>query len=78
MTVPGETIADGAAPRCGECGRMPKLNVYLSGAGYYIGTYCSRNCDRQSYRLAALMPVVVCRRSPTASTARSFPSPFFS
>lgn len=41
MSLPGETISDGAAPRCEDCGRMPKLDVYLS-AGYYIGTYC--NC----------------------------------
>jgi len=38
MSLPGETISDGAAPRCDECGRMPKLDVYLSGVGYYIGT----------------------------------------
>ncbi len=25
MSLPGETISDGAAPRCDECGRMPKL-----------------------------------------------------
>ena len=41
MSLPGETIGDGAAPPCDECGSMPKLDVYLSGAGYYIGTYCS-------------------------------------
>ncbi len=40
MTLPGETIATGAEPRCEECGRTPRLDVYLSGAGYYIGTYC--------------------------------------
>ena len=38
--LPGETIASGAPPRCEECGTMPKLDVYLSGAGFYIGTYC--------------------------------------
>ena len=37
MSLPGETISDGAAPRCDDCGRMPKLDVYLSGTGYYIG-----------------------------------------
>ena len=38
--LPGETIGEGAAPRCEDCGRMPKLDVYLSGGGgYYIGTY---------------------------------------
>ena len=41
MTLPGETISNGAAPRCDDCGRMPKLDVYLSGGGYYIGTYCA-------------------------------------
>jgi len=40
MSLPGETIGSGAAPRCGDCGKMPRLDVYLSGAGYYIGTYC--------------------------------------
>ena len=39
MSLPGETISDGAVPRCDECGRMPKLDVCLSGAGHYIGTY---------------------------------------
>ncbi len=41
MTPPGETIGEGAPPHCDDCGRMPKLDVYRSGAGYYIGTYCS-------------------------------------
>jgi len=41
MSLPGETIADGAAPRCEDCGRMPRLDVYKSGAGFYVGTYCS-------------------------------------
>jgi hypothetical protein len=41
MTLPGETIASGAAPRCEDCGVMAKLDVYRSAApGYYIGTYC--------------------------------------
>jgi hypothetical protein len=40
MTLPGETIATGAPPRCPDCGRMPKLDVYMSAAGYYVGTYC--------------------------------------
>lgn len=40
MSLPGETIADGAAPRCEDCGKMPCLAVYESGAGWYIGTYC--------------------------------------
>ena len=33
--LPGETIASGASPRCEERDRLPKLDVYLSGAGYY-------------------------------------------
>lgn len=38
MTMPGETIATGASPYC--CGVMMKNAVQLSGAGYYIGTWC--------------------------------------
>jgi hypothetical protein len=30
MTLPGETIASGAAPRCEDCGAMAKLDVYRS------------------------------------------------
>jgi hypothetical protein len=40
MTLLGETIAGGAAPRCPDCHVMPKLDVYRGAAGYYIGTYC--------------------------------------
>ncbi len=40
MTLPAETIARGAAPRCEDCGQMPHVDVYRSGAGFYIGTYC--------------------------------------
>jgi len=40
MTLPGETIAAGASPRCEDCGTMPKLDVYRSAAGFYVGTYC--------------------------------------
>ena len=40
MTMHGETIATGAEPRCEDCGRMPHLDVYRSGAGFYVGTYC--------------------------------------
>jgi hypothetical protein len=39
--LPGETIASGANPTCGECQRTPELKVYESGAGFYIGTYCA-------------------------------------
>ncbi len=41
MSIPGETIAAGAAPRCEDCHRMPHLDVYQSGGGFYIGTYCA-------------------------------------
>jgi hypothetical protein len=41
MTLPNETIATGAAPRCRDCDRMPRLDVYRSGAGYYIGSWCA-------------------------------------
>ena len=40
MSLPGETIAAGAVPRCEDCDKMPHLAVYESGAGFYIGTYC--------------------------------------
>jgi hypothetical protein len=40
MRLPGGTVADGAAPRCEDCGKMPRLAVYESGASFYIGTYC--------------------------------------
>jgi cation-transporting ATPase V len=40
MTMHGETIATGAEPRCEDCGRLPHLDVYRSGAGFYVGTYC--------------------------------------
>lgn len=36
----GETIASGGSPTCDECGQTPRLDVYHSNAGYYIGTYC--------------------------------------
>jgi len=40
MTLPGETIATGASPRCPDCQTMPRIDVYYSAAGYYIGTWC--------------------------------------
>jgi hypothetical protein len=40
MTLEGETIATGAEPRCPDCHKMPKLDVYSSPAGYYVGTVC--------------------------------------
>ena len=38
--IEGETLASGASEVCMECGECVKLGVYLSGAGFYIGTRC--------------------------------------
>lgn len=38
--IEGETLASGASDVCLECGMRVKLDVYLSGAGFYIGTRC--------------------------------------
>ena len=38
--IGAETIATGAAPTCEDCNHTPELDVWLSPAGYYIGTYC--------------------------------------
>jgi hypothetical protein len=35
-----ETIATGAPETCPDCLTKVKLGVYMSAAGYYIGTYC--------------------------------------
>jgi hypothetical protein len=48
----GETIASGAPPRCEDCATMPKLDVYRSAAGLYIGTYC--HCGPQHARVGLL------------------------
>lgn len=40
MTLPGETIGSGAEPRCPDCQTMPKIGVYSSAAGHYVGTWC--------------------------------------
>lgn len=40
MTLPGETIAQGAPPRCDVCQKMPRLAVQHSMAGFYVGTWC--------------------------------------
>ena len=40
MTLPNETIATGAEPRCPDCQAMPKLAVHRSAAGFYLGTWC--------------------------------------
>ena len=44
--LPGETIASGAAETCEDCSITPALDVYHSGGGYYVGTYC--NCGPYS------------------------------
>lgn len=38
--IPGETINSGASPECEDCGLLVVLDIYMSGAGYYIGSYC--------------------------------------
>jgi len=40
MVMQGETIFTGAPKKCNRCGLTVKLNVYLSPAGWYIGTKC--------------------------------------
>ena len=40
MTLPGETLATGAAPTCNDCGATPELQVCSTPAGYYVGTLC--------------------------------------
>jgi len=32
MSLAGETIADGVAPSCEDCGKMPKLEVVPLGS----------------------------------------------
>ena len=44
--IPGETIASGAPDTCPDCQVKVKLEVLMSGAGYYIGTRC--NCGPYS------------------------------
>lgn len=46
MTMHAETIATGAESRCEDCGRMPRVDVYRSSAGFYVGTFC--NCGPYS------------------------------
>ena len=36
----GEAIQSGADPRCPDCHTMPRIDVYSSAAGYYVGTQC--------------------------------------
>lgn len=39
--LPGETIQSGAPPRCPDCHEVPRLDVYQTPAGHYIGTWCA-------------------------------------
>lgn len=43
--LPGETILSGADPTC--CGEQLPFRVLHSGAGFYIGTFCT-NCGPYS------------------------------
>lgn len=38
--LPGETISSGAPATCSDCNKSVVLDIYLSGGGYYVGTYC--------------------------------------
>lgn len=38
--IEGETLATGAREVCSECRMRVEPDVYLSGAGFYIGTRC--------------------------------------
>ncbi len=38
--IPGETILSGAPDRCDACGKALVLKVWVSPAGWYIGTAC--------------------------------------
>lgn len=40
MVLKGETIATGAPDTCPDCGLNLELQVLMSAAGYYIGTFC--------------------------------------
>jgi hypothetical protein len=33
-------MSNGAALPCPDCKTRPKLGVYRSAAGYYVGSYC--------------------------------------
>lgn len=38
--LPGETILSGAPDVCPDCDTQLEFDVYMSAAGYYIGTWC--------------------------------------
>ena len=40
MTLSGETLATGASHVCPDCRTRVTLGVYMSNAGYYVGTWC--------------------------------------
>jgi len=40
VTLPGETIATGAPATCEDCGVAVTLEVQISAAGFYVGTWC--------------------------------------
>ena len=40
MVLPKETIASGAPDVCVDCKVKLKLEIMMSGGGYYIGTQC--------------------------------------
>ena len=40
MALKGETLHLGASPICPGCGKIAKMGVYHSAAGFYIGSYC--------------------------------------
>ncbi len=51
MALPGETISLGASPECNTCCTTVRLDVYKSGAGWYIGSWCKCGpCSRESLR----------------------------
>lgn len=43
---PGETLLTGAKPSCEDCGHTFRMQVLVSGAGYYIGSKC--DCEPNS------------------------------
>ncbi len=41
MTLPGETLASGAAATCSDCNTQVKFEVCRSAAGFFVGTVCA-------------------------------------
>jgi hypothetical protein len=48
MSHPDETVGSDLAPGCEDCGKTPRVAVFHSDAGYYIGTYCDCGPTRES------------------------------